>query len=605
MGDRKYTDDNQYVNDFIEEKYKRDNDIDDKKDIQERKQRFIFITGGVLSSLGKGLVSASTGCILKELGYSINLKKMDPYLNVDPGTLNPMQHGEVFVTEDGTEADVDLGNYERFTDVKMTRKNTITSGKIYQTLLERERRGLYLGSTVQVIPHVTNLIKDFLIADAEKYDFNIVEVGGTVGDIESEPFLEAIRQLAVEIGRKNVMFIHLSYVPYLGQTDEIKTKPTQHSVKRLMQSGILCDLIMCRTRTHICEKDKKKIAMFCNVDEDHVIEAPDVKNIYSLPYIYAKQGLAKAILERFKLLDNNNIDAQDGDRFKRWYDFSTKSEKNDKEIVVCVAGKYSNSNDCYKSLFEAIYHAGYKNDVKISIKWIDCRDVSNNNVAEKVNARCVEGNFNQKNNLTCDCIIIPGGFGSEGTEGKISVIKYARENNIPLLGICLGMQLSVIEFARNVCGLKNATSTEFDINAKEPVVFLMKSWECVNGSVVNRDEKSEIGGTMRLGGYISLIKERTLAYKIYNEQEILERHRHRYEINPKYIKTIEEKGGLFSAFAKVSGEQEGIKIPEIFELPDKKFFISCQFHPEFLSRPFRPHPLFVQLIKTAKEEKYK
>lgn len=567
------------------------------------KQRYIFITGGVLSSLGKGLVAASTGCILKELGFSVNLKKMDPYLNVDPGTMNPMQHGEVFVTEDGAETDLDLGNYERFTDVKMTKDNITTSGKIYQKLIERERRGYYLGKTVQVIPHVTGLIKEFLSKDAEKYEFNIVEVGGTVGDIESEPFLEAIRQLATEVGRKNVMFLHLSYVPYLGQTDEIKTKPTQHSVKRLMQAGILADVIMCRTKQKISDKDKKKIAMFCNVDVENVLEAPDVDDIYTLPYIYAKQGLARVILEHFNLINEKTItNIEDNKNIQRWNEYGEKRKRSQKEIVVCVAGKYTNSNDCYKSLFEAIEHAGFANDVNIKLKWVDCRNINDLNVASEINARCV--NCADANKLMTDCIIVPGGFGIEGTDGKIAVIKYARENNIPILGICLGMQLAVIEFARNVCGLTEATSTEFDQLATIPIVCLMKTWECVGGKIETRTKDSEIGGTMRLGGYISEIKNKTLASRIYHDDEIIERHRHRFEINSKYIDIIEKNGGLFSAFAKVSGEQKGLKIPEIFEIPNHKFFISCQFHPEFISRPFKAHPLFRELIKTAIDCKY-
>lgn len=571
---------------------------------EKPKQRYIFITGGVLSSLGKGLVAASTGCILKELGFSVNLKKMDPYLNVDPGTMNPMQHGEVFVTEDGAETDLDLGNYERFTDVKMTKDNITTSGKIYQTLIERERRGYYLGKTVQVIPHVTGLIKEFLSKDAEKYEFNIIEVGGTVGDIESEPFLEAIRQLAVEVGRKNVMFLHLSYVPYLGQTDEIKTKPTQHSVKRLMQAGILADVIMCRTKQKISDKDKKKIAMFCNVDVENVLEAPDVDDIYTLPYIYAKQGLARVILEHFHLMnkmEHQNI--ENNKNIQRWNEYGEKRKTNKKDIVVCVAGKYTNSNDCYKSLFEAIEHAGFANDVNIKLKWVDCRNISDLNVANAINARCIKTNEN-RNEPMADCIIVPGGFGIEGTEGKIAVIKYARENNIPMLGICLGMQLAVIEFARNVCGLHDATSTEFNQLATTPVVHLMKTWECVNGKIETRTRDAEIGGTMRLGGYISELKHKTLACKIYHDDEILERHRHRFEINAKYIDIIEKNGGVFSAFAKVSGEQQGLKIPEMFEIPKNKFFISCQFHPEFISRPFKAHPLFRELIKTAIDCKY-
>ena len=395
----------------------------ENNDVEAKKQKYIFITGGVLSSLGKGLVAASTGRILKELGFSVNLKKMDPYLNIDPGTMNPMQHGEVFVTDE-------------------------TSGKIYQTLLKRERKGYYLGKTVQVIPHVTGLIKEFLMYDAEKYDFNIVEVGGTVGDIEGTPFLEAIRQMRAELGYKNVMFIHLSFVPYLGQTDEIKTKPTQHSVKMLMQAGIIPDAIMCRTKQKIGEKDRKKIAMSCNVDTENVLEAPDVDEIYSLPYIYAKQGLARVILNHFKI---ENVQ-EDPEKLACWNSYGVKKSAS---ITVGVAGKYTNSNDCYKSLFEAIHHAGFANDVNAEIKWIDSRNVNDANVAEQL-----EG---------CDCVIVPGGFGVDGVEGKISVIKYARENDLPLLGICLGMQLAVIEFVRNVVGIKEANSVEFDPATKAPV----------------------------------------------------------------------------------------------------------------------------------------
>ena len=395
--------------DYSKDNIKEKKDKDKQDYAKKTQQRYIFITGGVLSSLGKGLVAASTGCILKELGFSVNLKKMDPYLNVDPGTMNPMQHGEVFVTEDGAETDLDLGNYERFTDVKMTKDNTTTSGKIYQKLIDRERRGYYLGKTVQVIPHVTGLIKEFLSKDAEKYEFNIIEVGGTVGDIESEPFLEAIRQLATEVGRKNVMFLHLSYVPYLGQTDEIKTKPTQHSVKRLMQAGILADVIMCRTKQKISDKDKKKIAMFCNVDVANVLEAPDVDDIYTLPYIYAKQGLARVILEHFNLINETTItNIEDNKNIQRWNEYGEKRKRSQKEIVVCVAGKYTNSNDCYKSLFEAIEHAGFANDVNIKLKWIDCRNVNDLNVAGEINARCVNGA--DANKLMTDCIIVPGGL---------------------------------------------------------------------------------------------------------------------------------------------------------------------------------------------------
>ena len=552
------------------------------EDSTGNKPKFIFITGGVLSSLGKGLVTASTGCILKEYGFKVNLKKMDPYLNVDPGTMNPMQHGEVYVTDDGTEADLDLGNYERMTGIQTNYYSTITSGRIYQKLLKRERKGYYLGKTVQVIPHVTGIIKEFLMHDAEEYDFNIIEIGGTVGDLESTPFLEAIRQMRSELGGKNVMFLHLSFVPYLGQTDEIKTKPTQHSVKMLMQAGIIPDVIMCRTKQTMTEKDKRKIAMFCNVDADNVLEAPDVDEIYSLPYIYEQQGLSRVIFDHFKIFDVK----PDIKKLAKWNEYALqKKDKTLPEVVVGVAGKYGNANDCYKSLFEAIKHAGFANNVKIKLKWIDTHKVDAYNVKEKLS--------------DCDCIIVPGGFGYDGVEGKIETIKYARENNIPFLGICLGMQLAVIEFLRNVCQLKDANSTEFDANCKVPAVILMKNWECNDGTIEERTRDYDLGGTMRLGAYTSLLEPRTLAMKVFNDDEITKRHRHRYEINSKYIDIIEKHGGKFSAFAKVKGENKNLKIPEMFEIPGHKFFISCQFHPELTSRPFECEKLFQALIKAG------
>ena len=554
----------------------------------DREPKFIFITGGVLSSLGKGLVAASTGCILKEYGFSVNLKKMDPYLNIDPGTMNPMQHGEVFVTEDGTEADLDLGNYERMTDITTNYFSTTTSGRIYQKLLKRERKGYFLGKTVQVIPHVTNLIKEFLMYNAIKYDFNIVEIGGTVGDLESTPFLEAVRQIKSELGKENVMFMHLSFVPYLGQTDEIKTKPTQHSVKMLMQTGIIPDVILCRTKQKIGEKDKKKIAMFCNVEAENVLEAPDVEEIYSLPYIYDKNGLSNTIFKHFKI----NKVKPDYKRLSRWNEYALKKNNNSlQEIVVGVVGKYGNANDCYKSLFEAIKHSGFANDVRVNIKWIDSHKVNESNVKDSVS--------------NCDCIVVPGGFGVDGTDGKIAVIKYSREHDIPFLGICLGMQLAVIEFVRNVCNIKEANSVEFDPMCEVPVIRLMKSWECNNGKIEERTQDFDIGGTMRLGAYTSIIVPRTLAMKVFNDDEIIERHRHRYEINSEYIDLIEKAGGKFSAFAKVKGSKKELKIPEIFEIPKCHFFISCQFHPEFISKPFKCEKLFLELIKAAKLYKRK
>ena len=552
----------------------------------DKSPKFIFITGGVLSSLGKGLVSASTGCILKEFGFSVNLKKMDPYLNVDPGTMNPIQHGEVYVTNDGTEADLDLGNYERIAGIETNFYSTTTSGKIYQKLIKRERKGFYLGKTVQVVPHVTNLIKEFLLFEADKYDFNIIEVGGTVGDIESTPFLEAIRQMRADLGYRNVMFIHLSYVPYLEQTDEIKTKPTQHSVKMLMQAGIIPDAIMCRTQGKITDKDRKKIAMFCNVEDENVLLAPDVDEIYSLPYIYAKQGLSKVIFDHFKIEYNN--DKIIG--LKRWNDYAIKKHDVNIPVVrVGVVGKYTDANDCYKSLFEAIKHAGFANSVKVEIKWVNSHEITSKNVATFLTGT--------------DCIVVPGGFGLDGVEGKMEAIKYARENGMPFLGICLGMQLAVIEFMRNVIGLKDANSAEFDPDCKVPVVCLMKKWQCNNGDIEERTYDYDLGGTMRLGEYTSILEPRTLAIRIYNDDEIKERHRHRYEINSEYIDIIEKNGGKFSAFAKIKGDNDGLRVPEMFEVSKHPFFIACQFHPEFKSRPFESHPLFTSLISYALKNK--
>ncbi len=559
------------------------NNEENSRDItkNEKSPKFIFITGGVLSSLGKGLVSASTGCILKEYGFNVNLKKMDPYLNVDPGTMNPIQHGEVYVTNDGTEADLDLGNYERIAGIETNFYSTTTSGKIYQKLLKRERKGFYLGKTVQVVPHVTNLIKEFLLYDADKYDFNIIEVGGTVGDIESTPFLEAIRQMRADFGYRNVMFIHLSYVPFLEQTNEIKTKPTQHSVKMLMQAGIIPDAIMCRTQGKITDKDCKKIAMFCNVDDENVLLAPDVDEIYSLPYIYAKQGLSKVIFDHFKIEYEN--DDEEINRLSKWNEYAIRKHDNTLPLVkVGIVGKYTDANDCYKSLFEAIKHAGFANKVNTEIKWIKSHEL--------------EGSDTERILNNIDCMIVPGGFGLDGVAGKIEAVKYAREHNVPFLGICLGMQVAVIEFVRNVVGIKDANSAEFDEKCKNPVVCLMKKWQCNNGDIEERTHDYDLGGTMRLGEYTSLLEPRTLAIKIYGDDEIKERHRHRYEINSDYIDVIEKNGGKFSAFAKVKGEFSGLRIPEMFEIPEHKFFVSCQFHPEFKSRPFDSHPLFKSLI---------
>jgi CTP synthase len=542
--------------------------------------RIIFVTGGVVSSLGKGIASASIGSLLKSYNYNVTVKKLDPYLNVDPGTMNPIQHGEVFVTNDGAETDLDLGHYERFLDLDMSSDNNITSGKIYKNLIEKERKGDYLGATVQVIPHVTDLIKEFIMKNSSQYDFIIVEIGGTVGDIECKPFLEAIRQLSLEIGKGNSLFIHLTLIPYLDITNEIKTKPTQHSVRDLMYSGIEPDILLCRTKIAINDAQKSKISLFCNVQKDCVIEAPDVKNIYSLPYIYAKNGLLSAISRHFAL----NIKTDTIDILEKWHNYAERSRESKKKITLLIAGKYGSFNDCYKSIFEAIGHSSTQLSIATQITFCDTKLITKDSLGQILE--------------NVDAIIIPGGFGNEGTDGKINIIRFARENNIPLLGICFGMQLAVIEFARSVAKIEDANSTELDPDTKNPIVGIITQWSKENGVCEKRDYKSQIGGTMRLGKYKAIVKENTLAYEIYRQQEIAERHRHRYEINYSYCQKLESFGCRFSAFSK-----DDPTLPEIFEIKGNDYFITCQFHPEFLSRPFKPHPLFNGLLHAATKRK--
>lgn len=532
--------------------------------------KIFFITGGVVSGIGKGISTASIGLIFKQMGYSVMIKKLDPYLNVDPGTMSPSQHGEVFVTNDGMECDMDLGHYERFTGIETTKDCNITSGKIYQTLLENERKGKYLGATVQTIPHVTNLIKDFILKKKENYDIILCEIGGTVGDIEALPFFEAARQIKQKF-KENVAFIHLTYVPYLEAAKEIKTKPTQHSVKELMSIGIVPDALICRSSVKLGKENKKKIALFCNVEEQAVIEALDVPNIYSIPISYFEQGLhlelARAVHLPYKASDLSEFEAR-----------ILKMQTAKKVVRIMVAGKYL-TKESYKSLFEAISHGATSNDAKPEICWVNTKKYDEDEVPSEI--------FKE-----IDAIIIPGGFGYEGIEGKMKIIKYARENNIPILGICYGLQLMIIEFARNVLGIKNASSEEFEIPNSENIVGLIASFE-KDGKLEIRNQNSDMGGTMRLGSYKGMLVEKSLAAKIYESTIFSERHRHRYEINMKYRLVFEENGFIFSGVS-IDG-----KLPEICEIPALKFFLGVQFHPELKSQFLKPHPLFVSLIKEA------
>ncbi len=531
-------------------------------------QKFIFITGGVLSSLGKGVTSASIGTILEEMGYKITFLKLDPYLNIDPGTMNPYQHGEVYVTEDGAETDLDLGHYERFTHVTLSKYNNTTSGKLYHTLLEKERRGAFLGATVQVIPHFTNEIIRSIEKAASGSDIALIEIGGTVGDIESLPFLEAIRQMGLELGKENALFIHLTYVPYIAVAGELKTKPTQHSVKELRAIGIQPDILICRADRNIPKPIKRKIALFTNVDEDAVLSAPDVDIIYRIPLILKKEKLDQVIAKHL------NLEYREPE-LKEWKKIVNTLTKLDKTVDIGIVGKYVELKDAYKSISEALTHAQIPNKVKVNIHWINADQITEENIDE------ILGNL--------DGILVPGGFGERGVEGKILTAKYARENNIPYFGICLGMQVAVIEFARNVAGLKEAHSTEFDPETPYPVIDLMPEQKGI-------DKK---GGTMRLGAYKCTLVEGTKAYDIYKQKEVYERHRHRYEVNPEFRPILEEKGLI------VSGVYKSKNLVEIVELPEDKhqWFVACQFHPEFKSKPFKPHPLFVAFVEASFKNK--
>ncbi|AYN24661.1 CTP synthase [Buchnera aphidicola] len=540
-------------------------------------KNYIFITGGVVSSLGKGIAAASLGAILEARNLKITIMKLDPYINVDPGTMSPIQHGEVFVTEDGAETDLDLGHYERFIRTKMTCLNNFTTGGIYSEVLKKERRGDYLGSTIQVIPHITNAIKDRIVLCSKRSDIILVEIGGTVGDIESLPFLEAIRQLAVDVGRKNVIYIHLTLVPYIKTAGEIKTKPTQHSVKELLSIGIQPDILICRSQQTVPIREREKIALFCNVPVNAVISLKDVDSIYTIPKLLKDQKLDNYICEYFKL----NVPEAD---LKEWEKVVYEEKNANKEIIIGIIGKYVKLPDAYKSVIEALKHAGLKNKIKVKIELINSQEIENKK-------------FELLKSL--DGILIPGGFGDRGITGKLLSVQYARENNIPYFGICLGMQIAIIEFAQNVIGIKEANSTEFDPKCKFPVIDLINAQKNDIKDVINGTKNNDpnLGGTMRLGSQPCKLTEDSLSRKLYKKDIIIERHRHRYEVNNFLLQKI-EKNGL-----RIAGRSKKNNIVEIIEIPNHPWFIGCQFHPEFTSTPRDGHPLFIDFIKSAKKIK--
>ncbi len=535
--------------------------------------KIIFVTGGVVSSLGKGIAGASLAAVLEARGLKVTIMKLDPYINVDPGTMSPIQHGEVFVTEDGAETDLDLGHYERFINAKMSKKNNFTTGRIYSDVIRKERRGDYLGATIQVIPHITNAIKERILQGCEGNDVTLVEIGGTVGDIESLPFLEAIRQLAVDIGRENALFMHLTLVPYLKTSGEVKTKPTQHSVKELLSIGIQPDILICRSEMGIPAHERHKIAMFCNVSENAVINMKDVDSIYKIPALLKSQYLDQLVVDRF------HFDVPEAD-LSDWEQVLYQQANTTGEVTIGMVGKYVELHDAYKSVNEALKHGGLKNRLQVHIKYIDSEDV------EVKGTDVLAG---------LDAILVPGGFGKRGIEGKISAAKYARENGIPYLGICLGMQVALIEYARDVAGMAGANSTEFDPDTKYPVVALITEWKDESGKVEKRSDKSDLGGTMRLGGQLCHLQPGSKVRELYGQDDIVERHRHRYEVNNNLIKQITDKG------LKIAGLSTDNKLVEIIENPNHPWFIGVQFHPEFTSNPRKGHPLFSGFIKAAKE----
>ncbi|OEF99859.1 CTP synthase [Vulcanibacillus modesticaldus] len=526
--------------------------------------KYIFVTGGVVSSLGKGITAASLGRLLKNRGLKVTIQKFDPYINVDPGTMSPYQHGEVFVTDDGAETDLDLGHYERFIDINLSKNNNVTAGKIYSSVITKERRGEYLGGTVQVIPHITNEIKDRIYRAAKETNADVVitEIGGTVGDIESLPFLEAIRQLKNDVGRENIMYIHVTLIPYIAASGELKTKPTQHSVKELRSIGIQPNVIVCRTEYSLSEDIKSKIALFCDIEKDAVIEALDADTLYDVPLMLQEQGLDEYVVRHLKLA------APKAD-MTEWTQLVNKIKNLKYNTRIAIVGKYVSLHDAYLSVAEALYHAGFANDSEVEIKWVDAEEVTKENVDQLLD--------------DVDGVLVPGGFGDRGIEGKITAIKYARENKKPFLGICLGMQLAVIEFARNVVGLKNANSSEFDLKTEHPVIDILPEQKDIE----------DLGGTMRLGVYPCKLEEGTKAKENYQADLIYERHRHRYEFNNEYREQLQNSG------LKISGVSPDGKLVEIVEVPNHPWFVATQFHPEFTSRPNRPQPLFKNFVKAA------
>jgi len=523
------------------------------------KTKFLFVTGGVASSLGKGLAAASIGALMEARGLRVSMQKLDPYINVDPGTMSPFQHGEVFVTDDGAETDLDLGHYERYTEAKLSRKSNFTTGQIYDAVIRKERRGDYLGGTVQVIPHITNEIKSKIIENAQDVDLAIVEVGGTVGDIESLPFLEAIRQFRTDLGYKNVQYVHLTLVPYLAAAGELKTKPTQHSVKELREIGIQPDILLCRCDREIPRDMKNKIALFCNVREESVITARDVSSIYEVPVIYHEQGLDERVVEGLEIWTK----APD---LSAWNEVIRRVKEPQSQTTIAIVGKYVELTESYKSLAEALIHGGIGNDCRVDLKYVDSESLERHGIGDTF--------------ADVDGILVPGGFGERGSEGKTAAIGYARENNIPFFGICLGMQMAVVEFARNICKLEDAYSAEFREEAENPVIHIMEDQKTVTSK----------GGTMRLGAYDCELIEGSLAHRIYGKKKIAERHRHRYEFNNSYRQIVADAG------LEISGINPENDLVEIVEISDHPWFLACQFHPEFRSRPMAPHPLFESFV---------
>ncbi len=548
-----------------------------ERDDKNMKPKLIFVTGGVLSSLGKGIAGASLGALLEARGLKVTFLKLDPYINVDPGTMNPLQHGEVFVTDDGTESDLDLGHYERFTTARMGSKNNYTTGQIYDAVITRERKGGYLGATVQVIPHITGEIKEKIMQVAEGVDVAIIEIGGTVGDIESLPFLEAIRQCKIDVGKENAIYIHLTLVPFVSTAGQLKTKPTQHSVKELLQIGIQPDILICRSDRFLPQDIKDKIALFCNISRDCVITAKDCASIYEVPLNFHREGLDEKVVELLNIWTR-------APRMEQWEEIVQIIKKPEKKVTIAIVGKYVDLVDSYKSLNESLLHGGIANNAKVDLKYIDSETITEDNCSSL---------FDEVNG-----ILVPGGFGDRGIPGKIEAIRFTRENKIPFFGICLGMQLAVVEFARNVCGLDEANSMEFDPKTKHPVILLLKEWfDYQKQEIQVRDEGSDYGATMRLGEYPCELKDDSFAFKAYKSKRIMERHRHRYEFNNEYRETLEKEGLI------MSGVCPDASLMEIVEIEDHPWFLGCQFHPEFKSRPLDPQPLFRAFIAAACEKK--